>query len=223
MASPARDERFINARLYDRPRIRDGSSDPELAIFDATEQLLTEVDFGDLSVSKIIENSGISRATFYHYFSSKLGVIAGMLVRVMDDVFAAASPFLHHDGAASTTESLQLSMHSAMSSWAKHRTLLRVVMENFASDRELQALWLGAMSRFASAVAAEIDAERAAGKLPPGRDSLQLATSLVWCTERCLYIGGRGVEPTMSGELATVDTLVNVWAGALLLGDAAEQ
>ena len=83
------------ARFLDRPRMRSGNSATETAIFKATEKLLAKQPFTDLSVAQIIERAGISRASFYHYFSSKLGVIAGLLVAVMDDIFDTASPFLH--------------------------------------------------------------------------------------------------------------------------------
>lgn len=93
-------------------------------------------------------------------------------------------------------------------------------MENWSSDAELGALWFGAMSRFAEAIALEIDEERAAGKLPEGLPSRQIATALVWSTERCLYLAGRGLHESMTDEAATVETLATMWAGTLRLGDA---
>jgi AcrR family transcriptional regulator len=213
-------DHFANARFLDRPRIRTGSSDPEIAIFAATEKLLAEQPFADLSVSQIIQDAGISRATFYHYFSSKLGIIAGLLARVMDEMFETASPFLHHDGSPDIADSLRRSISAAMDNWSEHRILLRTVMENWASDVELEAQWFGAMSRFAEAVAVEIDEQRAAGKLPAGRPSRQLATALCWSTARCLYIAGRGLDPALGDEHAAVETLVTLWAGALELGGA---
>jgi len=219
VASPSAD-RFANARFLDRPRIRTGSSEPERAIFEATENLLADQEFADLSVSQIIKDANISRATFYHYFSSKLGIISGLLAQVMDDMFATASPFLSHDGADTVTESLRRSIREAMDVWAEHRTVLRTVMENWASDAELEAQWFGVMSRFAAAVAEEIDEHRDRGSLPAGRPSRELATALVWSTERCLYIAGRGLDESLGDEHAAVETLVTLWSGALQLGAA---
>jgi AcrR family transcriptional regulator len=54
-----------------RPRAHTGEQDAEKAIFEATERLLAEQPLHELSVAQIITAAGLSRATFYHYFSSK--------------------------------------------------------------------------------------------------------------------------------------------------------
>lgn len=199
--------------------MRRGNSATETAIFKATEKLLAREPFADLSVAQIIERAGISRASFYHYFSSKLGVIAGLLVAVMDDIFDTASPFLHRPG-TTIVESLRISIQNAMDIWTEHRVLLRVVMENWASSDELEAQWTGVMNRFAEAVAIEIDDERDTEHLPPGLPSRELASALIWSTERCLYIAGREAHGTDFDERAHVEVLVTLWAGTLQLGQA---
>lgn len=188
-------------------------------MFKATEKLLEQHPFADLSVAQIIEQAGISRASFYHYFSSKLGVIAGLLVAVMDEIFEIATPFMRRPG-TTVTESLRTSMQNAMDIWTAHRVLLRVVMENWASSAELEAQWCGVMSRFAEAVAREIDQEREAGHLPAGLPSEHLATALIWSTERCLYVAGRGLGESPLDERAEVEVLVTLWVGTLQLGAA---
>jgi TetR/AcrR family transcriptional regulator, ethionamide resistance regulator len=210
-----------SARFLDRPRMRNGNSTTEAGIFKATEKLLAKQSFAELSVAQIIERAGISRASFYHYFSSKLGVIAGLLVAVMDDIFDTASPFLHRPG-KTIVESLRVSIQNAMDVWTEHRVLLRVVMENWASSEELEAQWTSVMNRFAEAIAVEIDDERDNGHLPAGLPSSELAAALIWSTERCLYIAGREADGTDFDERARVEVLVTLWAGALQLGQAGE-
>jgi AcrR family transcriptional regulator len=214
------DRQAASPRLAERPPTRDRTTDAELAIFAATEQLLGEQAAATVKVSSIIERAGVSRATFYHYFSSKLGVLSGLLARVMDDVFSVSVPMLRQAGAASIHDSLRISMRSAVERWAVHRTVLHAVMANFSSDPELEAQWTRLMSRFAVAVADEIDDERRLGRLPAGLESHRLAMALVWSTERCLYVAGRGLEPLIKDELAAVDVLADVWAGALGVSDA---
>lgn len=218
MASPSAPRRAQpSARLHDRPRIRTGTSDTERAIFAATETLLTSQPFAELSVAQILEQAGLSRASFYHYFSSKLGVVAGLLVSVMDDIFEAANPFLCRPG-LSIVESLRVSIQVALELWAEHRILLRVVMENWASSEELEIQWQGAMAHFADVIALEIDEQRAAGALPTGLPSGELSNVLVWSTERCLYIAGREADANTADEQAWVEVLVTLWAGTLKLG-----
>lgn len=219
--SPPRRREPAAARYLDRPRVRRGTSETEIAIYEATEKLLDEVPFADLSVAQIIDRAGLSRASFYHYFSSKLGVIAGLLVSVMDEIFEVATPFMRRPGVG-VTESLRVSMQTAMHLWTAHRLLLRVVMENWASSEELEAQWCGVMARFADAVASEIDQERAEGHLPSGLPSAELASALVWSTERCLYVAGRGLLASPVDEHAEVAVLVALWVGALQIGAAQE-
>jgi AcrR family transcriptional regulator len=208
---------LATARLLDRPRILHGSTETETAVFKATESLLAAQPFGELSVAQIIDKAGISRGSFYKYFSSKLGVIAGLLVSVMDAVFDTAAPFLVRPG-VSLAESLRTSMTNAMDVWTEHRILLRVVMENWPASMELEAQWCGAMAHFAEAVATEIDQEREAARLPAGLPSDHLAMALIWSTERCLYIAGRQAEQSSADERAQIDALVAMWVGTLQAG-----
>jgi len=193
----------------------------EIAIFDATERLLADQPLGALSVAAIIEQAGVSRATFYNYFGSKYAVMSGLLARVMDDAFALSVPFLQQQRAGSIIESLQISLQAAVELWARHRIVLQAVMETFPFDPWLESQWTRQLARFADEVALEVDDERHRGTLPSGLDSHSLAVTLVWSTERCLFVAGRGLDPSMADEHAAVDALVALWAGALHLGRAA--
>jgi TetR/AcrR family transcriptional regulator, ethionamide resistance regulator len=214
---PTRRRGVATGRHLDRPRVRTGRSDTEIAIYRATEKLLAEQPFDDLSVAQIIDEAGLSRASFYHYFSSKLGVVAGLLISVMDEIFEAASPFIVRPG-MSLTESLRASILGALQLWTQHRVLLRVTMENWPSSEELEAQWRNAITYFSDAIADEIDEQRAAGLLPHGLPSSELATALVWSSERCLYIAGPRTDVDSTDENEWVDVLVALWAGTLKLG-----
>jgi AcrR family transcriptional regulator len=85
------------SRGADRPRAHGGASETERAIFEATERLLADVPLHDLSVAQIISAAGVSRATFYFYFSSKFAVVTGLLAQVMDEVFEVVQPFIQCD------------------------------------------------------------------------------------------------------------------------------
>jgi hypothetical protein len=80
---------------------------------------------------------------------------------------------------------------------------------------ELRALWLGVMDRFAAAFSQQIDLERAEGYAPPGVPSRELATALIWASERCLYIAGLGVTDDLPDEERTVRALQALWRGGV--------
>src|SRR2546425_11855984 len=109
---PARDG-LAATRVGDRPRAHAGDSDTELAIFTATEELLEQVPLQDLSVAQIIAKAGVSRATFYFYFSSKYAVVAGLLAGVMDEIYAVMQPFIQRESDSIAEEPLRESLQAA--------------------------------------------------------------------------------------------------------------
>jgi TetR/AcrR family transcriptional regulator, ethionamide resistance regulator len=203
------------SRIADRPRGHKGSSDAETTIFAATERLLADTPLHDLSVAQIINEAGVSRATFYFYFSSKFAVIAGLLASVMQEIFESVAPFVDRDPSDDPETALRKSLDQATTVWSEHRYTLRATAQHWHAVPELQTLWLGVIDRFTAAVSAELDRERKAGVAPPGLPSRRLAASLLWATEGCLHVAGLGVDNNLPNEKAIVDTLVRMWVGTL--------
>jgi AcrR family transcriptional regulator len=208
------------SRSTDRPRAHGGTSETEGAIFEATERLLVEVPLHDLSVAQIIEEAGVSRATFYFYFSSKFAVVTGLLAQVMEEIYEVVQPFTAREDGTAPEVALRQSLEASTALWAAHRPALRAVTEHWHEFDELRALWLSVVQRFTLAVAAEIDRERKAGIAPPGPDSRQVAAALIWGTERCLYVAGLGVDENIPREQDLVEPLMSLWLGGLYGGRA---
>jgi len=212
---------LVATRSGDRPRAHGGSSDTELAILEATERLLADVPLHDLSVAQIIQAAGISRATFYFYFSSKFAVVSGLLARVMEGIFEVVQPFVRRDESVAPDQALRDSLEASIGLWASHRPALRAIHEHWNTTDELRGLWTSVVSRFTDAVADEIERERKAGLAPPGPDAHQIAATLLWGTERCLYVAGLGVDPNLPDETHTLEPLLALWSGALYGGAGA--
>lgn len=207
--------RLGSARVADRPRAHAGDSETELAIFAATEVLLAEMPLQGVSVAQIIERAGLSRATFYFYFSSKYAVVAGLLARVMDEIFETMQPFVRREGETVPEVALRESLTAAAGVWATHRAPLRAVMEHWNAVPQLKELWLGIVRRFADGLARDIERERERGLAPTGIDSGQLATALIWATERAFYVAGLGADERLRDEQRCVEPLLALWLGAI--------
>jgi AcrR family transcriptional regulator len=214
------EDRLSATRRSDRPRVHGGDSDTEQAIFTATEELLSKLPLQDLSVAQIIERAGVSRATFYFYFSSKYAVVAGLLARVMDEIYEVMQPFIRRQGDTVAEEPLRESLTAAAEVWSTHRASLRAVMEHWHAVPELQTLWLDVVNRFASGLAADIDRERNAGLANGELDSRMLGSALIWGTERCFHVAGLGVDDDLPNEQAIVEPLLALWLGAIYGADA---
>ncbi len=208
-------ERLTQTRRADRPRPHGGDSDTEFAIFEATEALLARTALQDLSVAQIIERAGVSRATFYFYFSSKYAVVTGLLAQVMDEIYEVMQPFVLRSGDAIAEQPLRESLRSAAAVWAAHRAALRAVMEHWHAVPELQTLWLDVVGRFASGLAVGIDRERESGLAAPGVDSRVLGSALIWGTERCFHVAGLGVDDDLPSEEEIVESLLAMWLGTI--------
>jgi len=203
------------ARRTDRPRPHRGTSDTEIAIFAAAERLLANEPLHDLSVAQIITEAGISRATFYFYFSSKFAVVVGLLAQVMEEIFEVVQPFVSRADDVAPEAALKESLEAAIVLWGGHRPALRAIHEHWNTTDELRDLWIGVVQRFTEALGAEIKREQTAGLARPGADSRAIAATLLWGTERCLYVAGLGVDPNFRTEAETLAPLMAVWTGTL--------
>jgi AcrR family transcriptional regulator len=198
-----------------RPRQHSGSSDAEVLILQATEELLADVPVGKLSVAQIIERAGVSRATFYFYFGSKYAVITALLKNVMDEIYEQVQPFVNPDVNASTPEALRASLEGGARVWRSHRFVLRATSEHWTGVPELRVLWTGLVKRFTDGVAAGIDHARAAGDLPEGADSRRLAAALLWGSERAFHVAGLEADEDLGNEEEVAEALIAIWTGAL--------
>jgi TetR/AcrR family transcriptional regulator, ethionamide resistance regulator len=188
----------------------------EQAILDAGEELLAEGPLHDISVERIIERAAISRATYYFYFSSKFGIVTRLLERTFDEMYEVVQPFLERDQGEPPEVALRRSLQAACDLWSRHRPLMRAVGEHWHAVPELQEMWMqGVVERFTDALSQQIDRERKAGLAPKGIDSHRLAATLLWATERTLYVAGLDVDDDLPDEQSTVEPLVAIWIGAI--------
>ena len=212
---------FEHVRAADARRRSAAAGATETAIFEATERLLEAMPLHDLSVAHIVTAADTSRATFYRYFTSKDAVVAGLLAKVMDEVFEPVSVLLEGDASARAMP-IDAALRDAWAVLAGHVPVLRAVSENWHRIPELQSLWLSIVDRFVDAIAGQIDRERAAGLAPAGTDSTALATMLVWSAERMMYIASGPVPGALHGVERAVGPVGELWRSAVY-GDIAHR
>jgi hypothetical protein len=93
--------------------------------------------------------------------------------------------------------------------------VFHALANSWEEDPELQELWMGIIDRFTTSIAAEIDRERAAGTAPPGPDSHQLASVLLWSTAHCLHVAGAHANAHMPDEAELFTTMMTVWVRSI--------
>ena len=218
MSGQPRDRAGTGAQAPDRPRQHTGSSDAEQAILDATERLLARTSLHDLSVAQIIDGAGISRATFYFYFSSKFAVLTSLVERAISEILETSRQLLERTASLPVELAMSQRIQTGAKIWAENRAVLQATVENWNAIPELRVVWLRALGGLTSALASEIDRERARGRAPAGPDSRSLATTLVWTTERCLYVSGLSEPDLVADEAGMTEALTRIWLGAMYGG-----
>lgn len=197
-----------------RPRAHTGEQAAELAIFEATEALLAEQPLHDLSVAQIIKAAGLSRASFYHYFSSKFEVVAALMGRIWEGIYAETHTALESPW-EDPGEALRSSLRTAMQTWFAHRAVIHAVLENQHAVPALAEAWTAVSGRFATVLATQIEAEREAGRAAPGLPPETIATMLVCGAERIFYVGSTGVDRRMRTHDARLDAIVTISLAAI--------
>jgi len=77
-----------------RQRARQRRGAAEQAILDATEALLVDRDFRDLTVEEVMASTGLSRTTFYRYFPDLDAVLLRRLLELAGELGGAATAWL---------------------------------------------------------------------------------------------------------------------------------
>ena len=197
-----------------RPRAHTRSSPSEARILDAAERLLRRHPFHVITVEQILKESGLSRGNFYFYFSSKFDVLAALMWRVYDDLFATMTPWFDDDG-SDPIGALRASVSAGAAAWEVHGKVAGALLESVGSNKQLTDLWDELVERAVQVVSAKIDSERASGIAPPGADSQVLATVITRGVQKILYLGLKGIHPELPSLSATTDGILKLWIAAV--------
>lgn len=200
-------------RAAREPAARNGEI--EEAICAAAERLMAERPFAQLSVADVLAEAGVSRASFYFYFASKYALLERLAERVTGSVFGTSRAWFDAD-AGDPRAQLHEAVAGAFDTWALHGPVIRAIIESGPAAPEVAALWSRLMGEFVDAAAERIRRDRERGSSAAGGpDPQTLAASLLWMTERALYLSIAGGEPAFQDRERTVDTLTEVWHSAI--------
>jgi TetR/AcrR family transcriptional regulator, ethionamide resistance regulator len=204
--------RAARGRRANRP----SGDDRELAILETLERLLQDRSFADISVDDLAKGAGISRPTFYFYYSSKDAVLLTLFGRVLSEADAtfegraedyASDPALAwREGIFAFFEPLRAHVGVALAGVAATNT-----------NAEIRELWSSYMQKWIDRTAAVITAERARGAAPETLPAHNLAAALNLMNERAMIASYTGQKPSIA-EDAALDTLVHVWITSIYGG-----
>jgi AcrR family transcriptional regulator len=196
--------------VRNRLRTHSGDTPAELTILAATDELLATTGLHDLSVTQITDAAGVSRPTFYFYFATKYAVVATLLERVFEDISDAIQPWLEREPGTDPVPKLRASLRAGVRLWSSNHAI-RSAHEHWHSAPELQEVWLGIVENFRQTLADEIQRVRTGENAVAGMDPELLSSTLMWASERILYISARKVDPRLDTPEAAVEGLLAIW------------
>lgn len=190
-----------------RPRDFDGTSAAELAVFEATEELLGETTLQELTVAQILQRGGLSRANFYHYFANKHQVLVAMTSRLFDQVYGRDAPWDSSPGRG-RARTMGSSLDQTLRLWSVHGPVICAVVEHMHGEPAVARAWQPTYRRFQAAVSEQIEHERVVGRATVGPPADTVAAMLICGVERALYVSSRGLDPRLPTVGDAVESLV---------------
>ena len=187
------------------------SRDVERAILEATERLLAEYRFDELSVADILGAAGVSRASFYFYFEGKHAVLAELVRSAVAEGHEAARPWIEYAGDGTPADEIRGGIADGARLWRAKAPVLRAIVENWRSDPGLTELWTELMESYTRRAAERIARDRASGLARESSiDASTMAGALTWLGERLYYLAALD-EPPFDDETRLIDTLTEIW------------
>ena len=122
------------------------------ALLDAAEELFSEQGYKEAPVASIAARAGVSRATFYVYFSSREEVFRALAHRVRDEIAEVQRAAGRRSD--SPREVIDSSIRAALDVYARKTRLITVIQHQALTDADVAELWQG-MLQFPSRVDAQ--------------------------------------------------------------------
>ena len=194
------------ARAAVRRRVRERRSNAERMILEATEALLAERAFHDLTVEDVMATTGLTRTSFYRYFPDLEAVLLRWLSDLGDDLRRSADRWLQDP-----TTGLETGVEF-VTLFRDHGRLLLAFEQASGAGTEIDRAWRSVIQEFTDSYT-EFIAELCRQRLCSIDRPEQTARALVGMTERYLLdTYGRG--PAVDVDVAAA-TLAEIWQRTL--------
>ena len=176
--------------------------------------MLQDTPLHQLEVKQIIARAGISRTSFYLYFSSKFDVVAALLAQYYAELDDAADVWVG-EGEGLPEERLFEAVQAAGRVWERHGALICGASESWHADPDLGQFYRasieGTIDRFVSAVERDVNLGLAHvdGEVRP------LIAAMVWGAERVFYLASTGTDANIPNVDAAIDVVYRIWVTSI--------
>lgn len=167
----------------------------------AKQQLLVVIEaaldagetYRDLSIGRLVDEAGLSRSTFYTLFEDKSDLLMALTEHVIADMIDAGSGWWALPADADK-EALQNSLRTVVSTYHRHGSLLRAIVETAAYDPRVGARYEATLNGAIGQIATHIRERQTDGSMGGDLDPARAAFWITWMGERGLHQGLRVVD-----------------------------
>lgn len=200
------------ARGKDRaPRQRRDPVSAEQQLLDAAEQLLRELSLRELTPLAVTMRAGMSRPSFYVYFSDIFDLIARLGGRLQTELADMTNRWVL--GSGDIRSDARGAIEGVVQVFREHGKVLRALADAAPHDDRINAVYVGIVEKFVDMTEQMIIAEIAASRIGP-LPARETATALIWMNERVLS-RTFGTDNTAVNVEAVIEALLSIWVRSL--------
>ncbi len=184
------------------------SSATRTRVVSALQRLLDSGEsFSEISIQRILEEAGVSRATFYAHFTGKSDVLVRLTDALRESLLTLARQWEPGAGEAGA-ERFARFFEEVIAIHRAHRTVLTAVREAASYDPAVSDFYTADLDGFDEAVRRTLSAERAAGRTAADLDTVAASRIIVWggsqaITQHIQVDDGSG-DAALARELARI-------------------
>ena len=179
-------------------------------ILNAAFRFLWSRPFRDMTVNNLMEQTSVSRPSFYNYFADTHELMESLLAILESDIFEGTNPWLSDDG--DPVELLHESLAAEVHICYRCGPFLKAVTDAAGTDARVEAGWYGMLDRFDNAVSERVVADQELG-LIESFDPQPVATTLNQ-VNASTYIRAFGQRPRGRPK-PVLDAISRVWISSL--------
>jgi AcrR family transcriptional regulator len=176
----------------------------ERAILDTCEALLAHKGYEAMTVGDIAQGAGITRGALYFYFGSKQEVVAALVARTVQHLWARSRATAQAD---EPRQAIAAAMQRTVELWNEHGLVMRTAIDLSLTVPEIGELWSRTADLFTEAITAVLErADVQAGTEPDQASAM--ARALCWMIERTFYHASQESRETLQKASSTCE---HIW------------
>lgn len=179
-------------------------------ILNAAFRFLWSRPFRDMTVNNLMEQTSVSRPSFYNYFADTHELMESLLAILESDILEGTNPWLCDEG--DPVELLYESLAAEVHICYRCGPFLKAVTDAAGTDARVEAGWYGMLDRFDNAVSERVVADQELG-LIESFDPQPVATTLNQ-VNASMYVRAFGQRPRGRPE-RVLDAISRVWISSL--------